>query len=376
MLFVNRDQADHEEDDWVNPGVFDPGTDGNPNDELGHGSHVAGTLAALNNREGVVGAAAGATIHSLKVLTAEGQTDVTTLVAAINYVIDQKQNHHASSDKVLINLSLGMDIGTSTFNVLDETVEKAISAGIVVVVSAGNDGKDASTFSPAHVPGAITVGSYDRRGDFAWFSNHGESVDILAPGEDIVSLPGSQADYDAGVLYLRSGTSMSAPHVTAAAAAMWVLNPSFSPEEVEKALVQESEDRIDHAPRRTTGLAVSMDFAKGNGRVELPSGSDTGTSSDTGFGDDKSKKSKKISIKKAEYKNGEFKLEGKGPKNTTLEIYTESGMLWRTIDTDDRGEYKLRVDASDWPVPCEVTVTDGRNSKTKSVKNAPDGCVV
>jgi len=82
-----------------------------------------------------------------------------------------------------------------------------------------------------------------------------------------------------------------------------------------------------------------------------------------------------VSVSKAEYKDGEFRLEGDGPENTTLEIYTESGMLWGTVDTDDDGDYEHRVDATMWPVPCEVTVTDGETSKTKEVKDAPDGCV-
>ena len=262
MLFVNRDQMVHEQNDWVNPGYFDPGTSGNAADENGHGSHIAGTLAALDNKTGLLGTVAGLNLHSLKVLTADGRTDITTLVAAINYVIYQKENSHSANDQVLINLSLGMNVGTTEFNVLDEAVQRAINSGIVVVVAAGNSGADVSTFSPAHVPDAITVGAFDHKYNFSGFSNRGAGVDILAPGRDIVSLPMTEFEVQQNIRMIRSGTSMATPHVTAAAALYWAQNPGLSVAGVSAGLIAASGDTVKRTPSGTTNRSVSLEFAK------------------------------------------------------------------------------------------------------------------
>ena len=165
---------------------FDPGDAGNPYDESGHGTHIAGTIGAENNLHGTVGIAPGVRIHSLKVLTAAGQTDVATLLAAVDYVTRAKL---ANPDRpIVVNLSLGVDIGTTGYNVLDEAIEASIATGVVYVVAAGNAGQDAATVSPAHVEGVITVGAHTLNNSFAGFSNYGSVVDILAPGDNIASL--------------------------------------------------------------------------------------------------------------------------------------------------------------------------------------------
>jgi len=261
-LFVNRDQDQHEENDWSNPGFFDPGTTGNPADENGHGTHVAGTLAAIDNDFGILGAVAGLKLHNIKVLTAEGQTDVTTLVAALNYVVYQKEHVFGPDAKVLVNLSIGMDTGSTDFNVFDDVVQQVVDAGIVVVVSAGNASKDVSTVSPAHVPGVITVGSYGKSKKFSDFSNTGSGIDILAPGENIQSLSNYEAEVQNNIYVERSGTSMAAPHVTAAAALYWSMNPSASASDVEAGLLEAAEKVVKKSASGTTGLGVSMDFGK------------------------------------------------------------------------------------------------------------------
>jgi len=261
-LFVNREQDQHEENDWSNPGYFDPGTSGNPSDENGHGTHVAGTLAAIDNDYGILGTVSGLKLHNIKVLTAEGQTDVTTLAAALNYVVYQKEHVLGPDAKVLVNLSIGMDTGSTDFNVLDDVVQQVVDAGIVVVVSAGNGSKDVSTISPAHVPGVITVGSYGQSKKFSAFSNTGAGIDILAPGENIESLSNYEVDVQNNVYVERSGTSMAAPHVTAAAALYWSMNPSASASNVESGLIAESDKIVKSPPSGTTGQGVSLDFAK------------------------------------------------------------------------------------------------------------------
>ena len=346
MLFLNRNDMEHEEDNWVNPGFFDPGNDGNPEDENGHGTHVAGTLAALNNDEGVIGTAPGLKIHSMKVLTAEGRTDVTTIVAALNYVIHQRLHEHDPDEQVLINLSLGMDIGTTAYNVLDETVAKAVKAGIIVVVAAGNDDAPVNTYSPAHVVEAITVGAYDQRNKYARFSNWGEGVDILAPGNDIVSLPRTKEEIEQNIRVLRSGTSMAAPHVTAAAALYWAEHPNLTPEEVLKGLIENSDEAVDRAPSGTTTRGVMLHFAS------------------------------KVGFDKAQWKekDRELKIKGIGPIYTDLEIRTHSGVLVTTVQTDGKGKFKLEMENA--PVaPCAVVIREGASSDRMIVEDAPADCV-
>jgi subtilisin family serine protease len=254
MLFVNRTAEFWDDSLAQTTPVYDPGEKGDPNDYLGHGTHVAGTLGAFNNRKGIVGAAPAVSINSLKVLTDDGRTDITTLLAAVDYVTDYKLEH--LEEAVIVNMSLGADIGTTTYNALDEAIVESIEKGVVYVISAGNDGQNADTYSPAHVREAITVGSYDVTGTYSPFSNFGSSVDLLAPGELIVSLSNIRDEVMNNVAILGSGTSYAAPHVTAAAAHYLRLNPTASPAQVEAALVAASRTDVAHVPAGTTNRSV------------------------------------------------------------------------------------------------------------------------
>ena len=250
MLFENPDQLMW--DDSLAPDVsgFDPGTLGNPYDESGHGTHIAGTIGANNDLIGVVGMAPGVRIHSLKVLTKEGQTDITTLLAAVDYVTRAKQ---ANPDwPVVVNLSLGVDIGTTSYNVLDEAIAASIEAGVIYVAAAGNDGRNAATYSPAHVAGVITVGAHNEQNQFASFSNYGDVVDILAPGENIISLSHNIDEVNAFESILASGTSYAAPHVTGAVARYLGQNPNATAEQVTNALLSKAESGVESTPYGTT----------------------------------------------------------------------------------------------------------------------------
>lgn len=256
MLFENPDQLMW--DDELAPDVsgFDPGDLGNPYDESGHGTHVAGTIGASNNTIGIVGVAPWVKIHSLKVLTKEGRTDVTTLLAAIDYVVRAKQEN--PTQPIVVNLSLGMDIGTTAYNVLDEAVEDAVNKGVIFVSAAGNDGRDAATYSPAHVDGVITVGSHDAENEFSDFSNYGSTVDILAPGENIVSLSHIVAEVQSFESILASGTSYATPHVTGAVARYLGDNPYASAAEVKEALVNSANNIGEDLPSSTTSLKLNV----------------------------------------------------------------------------------------------------------------------
>lgn len=169
-------------------------------DDNGHGSHVAGTIAAIDNTEGVVGVAAGATVVAVKVLDRRGSGSTTGVIAGVDYVAVNA----APGD--VANMSLGGGISDA----LDQAVLNASSNGIYFALAAGNEADDANNHSPARVNGPYiyTVSAFDINDVFAYFSNYGNPpVDYSAPGVNILSL------WKDGGVNTISGTSMATPHV-------------------------------------------------------------------------------------------------------------------------------------------------------------------
>lgn len=210
--------------------------DGNTaaNDVNGHGTHVAGIAAAIDNASGVVGVAPGARLWAVKVLDDDGNGAGAQIIAGVDYVVA-----HASEIEVA-NMSL---TGTGTFQALDDAISNAVSAGITIVLAAGNDDTDVSNVFPAGHPDAITVSAltdYDglpgglaggADDKFAGFSNYGSGVDIMAPGVSI------RSTVVGGGTGFNSGTSMAAPHVAGAAALYLAQNPGASPPAVKNELL-------------------------------------------------------------------------------------------------------------------------------------------
>jgi subtilisin family serine protease len=225
------------------------GTD-DPSDADGHGTHVAGTIAAIDDEDGVVGIAPGANVHNLRVLDENGSADVSVVIAAMEHVIAARRVQ--PTRPMVVNLSIGENIGSADFTALDLVVDRAVSVGIVVVVAAGNQGVDATLVTPAHVPSALTVGAFDAAGGFAPFSNHGPFVDLLAPGVDVVSIQPGDRDRKARM----SGTSMAAPHVAGAAALYLSRHPEATPDEVRQALLDASHGPVHFVPPGTTSRSV------------------------------------------------------------------------------------------------------------------------
>ena len=256
MLFENPDQLLWEEDNAPDVSGFDPGGAGNPIDESGHGVHIAGTIGAKNDKIGVVGVASGIKLHSLKVLTKEGRTDITTLLAAVDYVTRAKQDN--PDRPVVVNMSLGVDIGTTEYNVLDEAIEASIAEGVIYVAAAGNNGQNAATYSPAHVEDVITVGAYNEEGVFSDFSNYGAVVDIMAPGENIVSLSHLVKETKEAEAILASGTSYAAPHVTGAVARYLGDHPNATATEVSNALKDAATTTLTGLPSGTANRALNV----------------------------------------------------------------------------------------------------------------------
>jgi len=207
------------------------------NDDNGHGTHVAGIAAALDNSIGVVGVAPGARLWAVKVLDRSGAGALSDVIAGIDYITE-----HAKEIDV-VNMSFGCKCDSTALN---SAVNNAVSAGITFVTAAGNSGEDASTFSPASNPNVIAVGAiadsdgrcgglgpatqYGNDDTFATFSNFGPKVTIAAPGVNILST------YYGSSYTTLSGTSMAAPYVAGAAALYKASHPSASPAEVKIAL--------------------------------------------------------------------------------------------------------------------------------------------
>jgi subtilisin family serine protease len=199
--------------------------DNNPIDLNGHGTHVAGTIAAVgNNGIGIIGVAWHAQVMALKGLDDNGNGFDFTLAPAIVYA--------ANNGADVINASWG---GEGASQTIEEAIQFATGMGVVFVAAAGNSSEDAMNFFPANSPEAITVASQGPFGDFSFFSNFGSKIDVTAPGEDILSLQAANTFLAIPVIpgYGRlSGTSMAAPHVSGVAALVLSENSAYSTEQV------------------------------------------------------------------------------------------------------------------------------------------------
>lgn len=168
-------------------------------DENGHGTHVAGTIAALNNTIGVVGVAPNAPVVSIRVLDRRGSGSNSGVIAGVDYVAQ------FGVEGDVANMSLGGGVSAA----LDAAVLKA-SARVLFVLAAGNSAADANLSSPARVngPNIFTVSAFDSGNAFASFSNFGNPpVDWAAPGVSV------RSTWLGGGYNTISGTSMAAPHV-------------------------------------------------------------------------------------------------------------------------------------------------------------------
>lgn len=172
-----------------------------PSDGNGHGTHVAGTIAAKNNTQDVVGVAANAYVCSVRVLGNSGSGTWEGVVNGVNYVAA----NGASGD--VANMSLG---GSGSNATLEKAVADAAAKGIRMVLAAGNDGQDANNFTPARVNGdnIYTISATDSKDCMPSWSNWGNPpIDYAAPGVSILSTR------KGGGTTTMSGTSMAAPHV-------------------------------------------------------------------------------------------------------------------------------------------------------------------
>ncbi len=183
----------------------------NFDDTNGHGTHVAGTIAASRNKKGLVGVAPDTKLLILKVLNKNGNGSIKELIKAIHYAINWRG---PSEEKVrVISLSLGTKNNKEE---LYRAIQRAIENEIPVVVASGNDGDGNINTNEYRFPAAykevIQVGAIDSNDEIAYFSNTNDYVDLYAPGTNIKST------YLNSGFAILSGTSMAAPHVSGAVA--------------------------------------------------------------------------------------------------------------------------------------------------------------
>lgn len=197
---IDLDHADLNIDRTHEFSAYRRGRDAGTNDRNGHGTHVAGTIAALDNDIGVIGVAAGATVVPVKVLDGSGSGSWSGILAGVDHVAKY------GSPGDIANMSLGGGVHTT----LDEAVINAAqSSGVKFIIAAGNDSEDADNSSPARAngPNIYTVSAMNSVDRFADFSNYGSAVEYCSPGVNILST------WNDGGYHSISGTSMAAPHI-------------------------------------------------------------------------------------------------------------------------------------------------------------------
>ncbi|MFA6272106.1 MAG: S8 family serine peptidase [Patescibacteria group bacterium] len=227
------------------------GPDNYPNDDNGHGTHVTGTIAqSTDNSIGVAGIAFNTSIMPVKVLNTEGYGDMATVAQGIDFAV--------ANGADIINLSLGGPISSTP---LEEAIQDAWSAGVIIVAATGNSGTG-SILYPAKYDEVIAVGATGASDEIADYSNYGTGIDLVAPGGNGVSgilqqTCTAEGDCTAIDFSYSQGTSMATPHVSAAAALLLAFG--VDPENIEAVLCDSAKDLG----------SVGYDTTFGYGRLDI-----------------------------------------------------------------------------------------------------------
>ncbi|MEJ2543102.1 MAG: S8 family serine peptidase, partial [Calditrichaceae bacterium] len=217
--------------DYIDP-------DNDPMDEYGsgHGTQIAGIIAAqANNGIGIAGIGPDLTVMNIRAGTAGGYLEEDDVANALIYAIDNGAK--------IVNMSFG-DIALSRF--LKDIIYYAYQQGLIIIASAGNSGNDELHY-PSGLPETISVGASDKDDNKAGFSSYGSTIDCVAPGNEIISTAVN------GKYNSVSGTSFSAPIVSAIAGLILTLHPDMNPERIRNILKTSSDDILYHGWDQYTG---------------------------------------------------------------------------------------------------------------------------
>ena len=204
-------------------------------DDQGHGTHVAGSIAAAKDGEGVVGVAPKAKLYGVKAMAKDGTGDISTMVRAVQWTIDNKMN--------IVNMSISVD---KDYEALRKAIKRAYDAGITVVCSAGNDSGPVNI--PAKYPFTIAVSASDPADFSAVFTSKGPEVDVMAPGMYVLS---TSMD---GKYQEMNGTSQAAPHISGLAALAYSLGYT-EPEQIRE-VIRKSAEIAEFATTEEQGAGI------------------------------------------------------------------------------------------------------------------------
>ena len=245
--------------------LYDVPGDNDPSDYFGHGTHIAGIVAAAYNGFGVVGVSPKTEIMAVKI-----RPNATTTIGALGVV------YAVNAGAEVVNISWGTPFEAL---VLEDALDLAEANGVLVCVSAGNSGDDDIPY-PAAFENAFTVGASDAHGYMTDFSNYGPELDLCAPGENILSLRAAGTDMyatndetgvhiigDDSLYYLADGTSMSAPMVAGAAAFIWSIKPHLTLEQLANSLRLGARDMLD--PLNVGDYLPGADSISGYGLLDI-----------------------------------------------------------------------------------------------------------
>jgi subtilisin family serine protease len=211
-------------------------------DDNGHGTHVAGIVAAVDNEIGVIGVAPGASLYGVKVLNKQGMGYVSDVILGIEWAITNGMD--------VINMSLG---SSSDVQSLHDACDTAYATGIVLVAAAGNSGDtnpDNDVLYPARYSSVVAVAATDKTNTRASWSSDGPEVELAAPGVSIYST------YKGGGFATLSGTSMACPHVSGTVALILEDNPTLTPDAVRATLRTTADDLTPTGVDNFTGYGL------------------------------------------------------------------------------------------------------------------------
>ncbi|MGY3969467.1 S8 family peptidase [Aeromonas enteropelogenes] len=213
-------------------GSNNAGTGSWSSDENGHGTHVAGTIAAVSGNDmGVVGVLPNQSVplHIIKVFGANGWAYTSNLVGALNAC--QQAMSSRGFTRMVINMSLGGSVPSKTE---ERAFNQAYSQNVLSVAAAGNAGNTSKSY-PASYSSVVSVAAIDANKQLAYFSQRNDQVELAAPGVSVMStVPGGYAYY--------SGTSMATPHVVGVAALVWSQRLECSNDQLRQTLRLSSQD--------------------------------------------------------------------------------------------------------------------------------------